>query len=67
MILQPIDFIVYAWLATAVLSAIDPANPLAYGKRSPDVSADEQRNEYELIGRLNSLAARTPIHPKISR
>jgi hypothetical protein len=37
--------------------ALDPNNPLPYGKRSPDMLAEEQRNEYELIGRLNSLAA----------
>jgi hypothetical protein len=37
--------------------AIDPKNPLLYGKRSPDVLAQEQRNEYELIGKLNNLTA----------
>lgn len=37
--------------------AIDPANPLPYGSRSPDVLAEEQRNQYELIGKLNGLAA----------
>jgi hypothetical protein len=37
--------------------ALDPANPLLYGRRSPDVLADEQRNEYELINRLNLLRA----------
>jgi uncharacterized protein (DUF1501 family) len=36
---------------------MDPHNPLPYGRRSPDVLADEQRNEYELIGTLNRLAA----------
>ncbi len=36
--------------------ALDPKNPLPYGSRSPDVLAEEQRNEYELIGRLNGLA-----------
>jgi hypothetical protein len=35
---------------------LDPTNPLLYGKRSPDVLAEEQRNEYELIGKLNGLA-----------
>jgi hypothetical protein len=35
--------------------ALDPANPLLYGRRSPDVLADEQRNEYELINKLNLL------------
>ncbi len=34
---------------------IDPSNPLPFGKRSPDVLAEEQRNEYELIGKLNAL------------
>src|SRR5581483_8849290 len=37
--------------------ALDPNNPLPYGKRSPDVLAEEQRNEYELIGKLNNLSA----------
>ncbi len=37
--------------------AIDPNNPLPYGRRSPDVLADEQRNEFELINRLNTLRA----------
>ncbi len=37
--------------------ALDPDNPLPYGKRSPDVLAEEQRNEYELINKLNGLAA----------
>jgi hypothetical protein len=37
--------------------ALDPANPLPHGRRSGDVLAEEQRNEYELIGRLNELAA----------
>ena len=36
---------------------LDPNNPLPYGKRSADVLAQEQRNEYELIGKLNELAA----------
>ena len=42
---------------TGVPLAIDPANPLPNGKRSGDVLAEEQRNEYELIGQLNTLAA----------
>jgi hypothetical protein len=37
--------------------ALDPANPLPYSKRAADISAEEQRNEYELIGRLNGLKA----------
>jgi hypothetical protein len=37
--------------------AIDPKNPLPYGRRSDDVLAQEQQNEYELIHQLNSLAA----------
>src|SRR5262249_33520755 len=36
---------------------LDPENPLPYGKRSPDVLAQEQRNEFELISKLNGLAA----------
>jgi hypothetical protein len=42
---------------TGVPVAIDPRNPLPYGRRSDDVLAEEQQNEYELINRLNSLAA----------
>jgi hypothetical protein len=37
--------------------ALDANNPLPYGKRSADMLPEEQRNEYELIGRLNGLAA----------
>src|SRR5207244_2706625 len=36
--------------------AIDAKNPLPFGRRSADVLAEEQRNEYELISRLNGLA-----------
>ena len=36
--------------------ALDPKNPLPYGKRGPQVLADEQRHEFELINRLNGLA-----------
>ncbi len=35
---------------------LDPKNPLPYGIRGADVREDEQRNQYELIGRLNRLA-----------
>jgi len=37
--------------------ALDPSNPLPYGRRSVDVLAEEQRNEFELVGRLNRLSA----------
>ena len=37
--------------------ALDPSNPLAYGRRSPDILAAEQRHEFELAGELNRLAA----------
>lgn len=36
---------------------IDPTNPLPYGRRPQSISAAEQRNEYELIGKLNALKA----------
>ena len=36
--------------------ALDPKNPLPYGKRGPQILADEQRHEFELINRLNGLA-----------
>ncbi len=37
--------------------ALDPNNPLPYGKRGEDVLAAEQQNEFELAGELNRLAA----------
>jgi hypothetical protein len=37
--------------------ALDPNNPLPYGRRSQDVLPQEQRNEFELAGELNRLAA----------
>jgi len=37
--------------------ALDPKNPLPFGQRHAGQSADEQRHEYELINRLNTLAA----------
>lgn len=37
--------------------ALDPSNSLPYGRRGADVLPEEQRNEYELIGKLNGLAA----------
>lgn len=36
--------------------SLDPANPLPYGRRMPDVSAAEQQSQFELIGRLNRIA-----------
>jgi hypothetical protein len=42
---------------TGIPLALDPKNPLLYGRRSPDVLAEEQRNEFELIGKLNNLTA----------
>ncbi|MBM3457146.1 MAG: DUF1501 domain-containing protein, partial [Armatimonadetes bacterium] len=36
--------------------ALDPTNPLPYGRRGADVLEEEQRNEYDLIGRLNRLS-----------
>ncbi len=41
----------------AVPLTLDPNRPLAFGKRDTRQSADEQVREYELIGRLNQLAA----------
>ncbi|HEV7225214.1 MAG TPA: DUF1501 domain-containing protein, partial [Pirellulales bacterium] len=37
--------------------ALDPENPLPFGRRPADVLAEEQRNEFEAIGRLNQLAS----------
>ncbi len=37
--------------------SLDPKNPLPYGTRAPDVLEAEQRNQFDLIGRLNRLAA----------
>ena len=36
--------------------SMDPANPLPYGVRHPDVLPEEQKNEFDQIGELNSLA-----------
>ena len=41
----------------AVPLALDPNRPLAFGKRDARQSADEQVREYDIIGRLNQLAA----------
>ncbi len=35
---------------------LDPNNPLPNGRRDTSILADEQRNEFELINRLNGLA-----------
>jgi uncharacterized protein (DUF1501 family) len=37
--------------------ALDPQNPLSFGRRRDGQSLQEQRNEYDLIGKLNGLAA----------
>ncbi|PYM16270.1 MAG: DUF1501 domain-containing protein [Verrucomicrobia bacterium] len=37
--------------------AVDPKNPLPYGTRPEGVSAEAQANEFELIQKLNGLAA----------
>lgn len=37
--------------------ALDPKNPLPFGQRQSKQSFEEQRREYELIGRLNALSA----------
>ena len=41
----------------AVPLRIDPANPLDYGKPEGDVRADEQKINFDLVGRLNRLRA----------
>jgi|LakMenEpi03Aug12_release.lakeMendotaPanAssembly.Ray.scaffolds.fasta_scaffold00147_33 hypothetical protein len=38
--------------------SLDPANPLPYGRRMPDVSAAEQQSQFELIGQLNRIAGK---------
>jgi len=40
-----------------VTLAIDPKKPLPFGTRPSGVSAEEQANEFELISKLNGLAA----------
>jgi hypothetical protein len=37
--------------------ALDPANPLPFGRRRADVLADEQANEFAFVRRVNELAA----------
>ncbi len=39
----------------AVSLALDPKNPLPYGRRGAGILEAEQRNEYELIGELDRL------------
>ena len=41
----------------AVHLAIDPKNPLPFAAPGPDVFREEQAGEFELLGRLNRLAA----------
>jgi hypothetical protein len=41
----------------AVPLRIDPSNPLDYGKPQKDISADEQKIGFDLVGRLNKLRA----------
>ena len=36
---------------------LDPSNPLAFGKRAADVSAMEQRGEFEFLQQLNKMTA----------
>jgi hypothetical protein len=36
---------------------LDPANPLAFGRRPDDISAVEQRGEFDFLQRLNRLTA----------
>jgi hypothetical protein len=46
--------------------SLDPNNPLPNGRRGPDVLAEEQRNEFQLIGQLNNLArSRDPSNPAL--
>jgi hypothetical protein len=42
---------------TGVPLAIDPKNPLPFGQRPGEITADRQKREFELIDRLNNLAA----------
>src|SRR5262249_2263075 len=37
--------------------SLDPANPLPFGRRPAGVLSEEQRNEFELVGKLDALAA----------
>jgi hypothetical protein len=37
--------------------ALDPSNPLPFGKRRADMLADEQANEFDYIRQVNELAA----------
>jgi len=37
--------------------ALDPANPLPYGKRRPDMLAEEQGNQFDYIRRMNQLVS----------
>ncbi|MGE3817904.1 MAG: DUF1501 domain-containing protein [Isosphaeraceae bacterium] len=39
--------------------SVDPANPLPFAKPGPEITADAQRDEFALLGRLNTLSAVT--------
>jgi hypothetical protein len=42
---------------TGIPLALDPNNSLPYGRRSGDILLEEQRNEFDLVNRLNRLSA----------
>jgi hypothetical protein len=51
----------------AVPLRVDPANPLDYGRPEGDLSADEQRVGFSLVGRLNRLrGAQYPSDPALA-
>lgn len=52
----------------AVPLRIDPANPLDYGRPESDLTADEQRIGFQLVGRLNRLrGVQYPADPALPR
>jgi hypothetical protein len=54
---QSIDALYLGPQHAGVPLALDPQNPLPFGKRPDRQTAEEQQAEYELIERLNGLAA----------
>lgn len=54
---QSIDSLYLGPQFAGVPLALDPKNPLPFGQRQPGQTFDQQRQEYELIHRLNGLAA----------
>jgi uncharacterized protein (DUF1501 family) len=54
---QSIDSLYLGPQHAGVPLALDPTNPLPFGRRQPAQSARQQRDEFDLVGRLGAIAA----------